>query len=256
MWRVTRMSVSSCSTPVDPMLALLPTDLERGRYCTLLDALLTRKVLIAGHRVLDYGASWGTSSVALSRSGASEVVGVEPSASRVEQGRALVAQAAPTTRISLIHTPDTKALPFPDGEFMFVLANGVLEHIPQPRHLYIREIWRILAPGGHFMISETPNKYFPKEVHTTWLWFNHWLPREVARRRAVRRKRFDASRTDWDSSGWRGLGYFELVRGLASYRLVPERTRLRHRLLSMVGLPASLIDPGPIWVLQKKKTVA
>jgi SAM-dependent methyltransferase len=189
--------------------------------------------------------------VALIRRGASEVVGVEPNALRAKEGQSLVAKAAPDAKAFLIHTPNTALLPFVDGEFKFILANGVLEHIPQPRGLYIRELWRVLAPDGHLMINETPNKYFPKEVHTTSLWFNHWLPRRLAYQRAVRSRRFDPNRTDWDSSGWRGLGYFELVAPIGNYRLISERTRLRHRLLAAVGLPASLIDPYPTWILQK-----
>jgi SAM-dependent methyltransferase len=189
--------------------------------------------------------------VALIRLGASDVVGVEPSPHRVAQGQALIAKAAPGAKASLIRTPDTASLPFSDGEFVFVLANGVLEHIPQPRDSYIRELWRVVAPEGHLMINETPNKYFPLEVHTTSLWFNHWLPRRLAHRRAVRRGRFDANRGDWDSSGWRGLGYFELVRAIRGYRLASEQTKLRHRLLSRLGLPSALVDPYPTWVLQK-----
>ena len=124
--------------------------------------------------------------VALIRVGASEVVGVEPNPLRVKEGRALIAKAAPGAKAFLTHTPDTAALPFVDGEFRFILANGVLEHIPQPRDSYVRELWRVLAPDGHLMVNETPNKYFPKELHTTSLWFNHWLPRELAHKRAVR----------------------------------------------------------------------
>jgi SAM-dependent methyltransferase len=248
------VSVPPGSMSADPILSLLPSETERARYQTLLSTLSKWKALFIGRRVLDFGASWGTSAVALIRSGASEVIGVEPSLSRVEQGRELVIKAVPAAKVSIICTPDTTALPFVDEEFAFILANGVLEHIPQPRDPYIRELWRVVATGGHLMISETPNKYFPKDVHTTSLWFNHWLPRRLAHHRAVRRRRFDPSRTDWDSSGWRGLGYFEIVRPLAYYRLIPERTKLRHRLLPRVGLPASLIDPGPIWVLQKTRS--
>jgi hypothetical protein len=101
------------------------------------------------------------------------------------------------------------------------------------------------------MINETPNKYFPKDVHTTHLWFNQYLPSDIARRRAVQRGRFDANRTDWASSGWRGLGFYELVEPLGRFRLVPEQNAIRHRLLTFVGLPASLFDPYPTWVLQK-----
>ena len=236
----------------DRVLEFIESETERARYRTLVDALSARQALFSGQRVLDFGASWGLSAVALALLGAAEVVGVEPSLSRIQQGRTFLARAAPAAKVSLVHTPDTAALPFADGAFVFILANGVIEHIPQPRHPYLRELWRVLSPGGHLMISETPNKYFPKDVHTTLLWFNHWLPRGLAHRRAVRRGRFSPSATDWVSSGWRGLGYFELVRPLDGYRLVPERARLRHRVLSRLGIPASLIDPGPIWVLQKE----
>ncbi|HMG17847.1 MAG TPA: class I SAM-dependent methyltransferase [Gemmatimonadales bacterium] len=198
-------------TPADPIVPLLPSDTERSRYETLLQTLAAWRTLFIGRRVLDFGSSVGLSSIALIRHGAAEVVGVEPNLSRVEQGRTLLAELALDAKISLIHTPKTVALPFADGEFAFILANAVIEHIAQPRDSYIRELWRVLAPGGHLMINETPNKYWPKELHTTQLWFNNWLPRRLAHWRAVRRRRFDASRTDWDSSGWRGLGYFEMV---------------------------------------------
>jgi|RhiMetdeSRZDD1v2_1073273.scaffolds.fasta_scaffold07280_9 cyclopropane fatty-acyl-phospholipid synthase-like methyltransferase len=239
-------------TIADSILPLLPSETERGRYENLFNTLSERKSLFAGHRVLDFGASWGTSMIALISLGAREVVGIEPSRERIEQGHRLLAKAIPGAQALLIHAADTAALPFVDGEFMFILANGVLEHIPQPRDPYIRELWRVLAPGGHLMISETPNKYFPKEVHTTSLWFNHWLPSGLAHWRAVCRRRFNPNRLDWDSSGWRGLGYFELVKPIRGYRLVPEQSRFRHHLFSMIGLPSSLLDPGPIWIFQKK----
>src|SRR2546421_11482880 len=131
------MRVPPHPTLVDPILPLLSSETERRRYETLLDTLSAWKTLFTGCRVLDFGASWGTSLIALIRLGASEVVGVEPNPSRVEQGRALVAKAAPDAKASLIHTLNTATLPFADGEFLFILANGVLEHIPQPRDSYI-----------------------------------------------------------------------------------------------------------------------
>src|SRR5688572_26281690 len=105
---------------MDPIFGLLPSDTERARYRTLLDALSARQACFRGRRVLDFGASWGTSAIALIRLGASEVIGVEPSTERVERGRDLIARAAPGARVSLLHTPDTARLPFADGEFSFI----------------------------------------------------------------------------------------------------------------------------------------
>lgn len=245
------MPHASHSSIADPIYALLPSVIERERYATLLETLASWKPLFTGHRVLDFGASWGTSLIALSRLGASEIVGVEPSPTRVERGRKMLAKATHEAKISLINIQNTAQLPFANGEFKFILVNGVLEHIPQPRDPYIRELWRVLAPHGHLMVNETPNKYFPKELHTTALWFNHWLPRQLAYWRAVRYGRFDPNRTDWDSSGWRGLGYFEFVKPLNSYRLIPEQSKRRHRMFKLAGLPSSLLDPYPTWILQK-----
>lgn len=236
---------------MDPYARLLESETDRERLETLVQTLSEWQELFRGRRVLDFGASVGISLIALLRLGAVEVVGVEPDGARVARGKDLLARAAPDAKASLIHVPDTRKLPFPPGEFGFVLVNAVMEHIPQPRMDYIRELWRLVSPGGVLMVNETPNKYFPKEIHTTSLWFNHWLPRHVAYVRAVRRGRFDARRSDWHSSGWRGLGYFELVKPITGYRLIPERARLRHRLLALIGVPASIFDPYPTWVLQK-----
>lgn len=244
-------SEATLTAPADPYLSLLQSETDRERFETLLRTLAGWQGLFAGKRVLDFGASVGISLIALLRLGAVEVIGVEPDRGRVDRGQDLLARAAPGAKASLIHVPNTRHLPFADGEFGFVLVNAVMEHIPQPRQDYVRELWRLVSSGGVLMVNETPNKYFPKEIHTTSLWFNHWLPREMAHRRAVRRGRFDARRTDWDSSGWRGLGYFELVNPISGYRLIPERGRLRHRLLTMVGVPASVFDPYPTWILQK-----
>jgi SAM-dependent methyltransferase len=186
------------------------------------------------------------------RLGAKQVAGIEPSEARIKQARKLIAQGNFTEQVVMFHTADTSHLPFRDGEFPFVLVNAVLEHIPEPRDPYIKEIWRVLEPGGHMLINETPNKYFLRELHTTdGLWFNHWLPSEWAHKRAVRNGRFASDRTDWDSSGWRGLSYFEITRALQGYKLIPELTHRRHCILASLGIPASIIDPYPTWVFQK-----
>jgi ubiquinone/menaquinone biosynthesis C-methylase UbiE len=156
--------LSACQD--DPILPLLNSDTERVRYRVVLLELLERTSLFRGQRVLDFGASWGTSAVALIRAGASEVVGIEPDLERVAQGCELVQKLGLTGRVDLRHCADTSQLPFSDGSFPFVLSNGVIEHIRQSeRPAILREVWRVLAPGWHLMVSETPNYGLVKHLN-------------------------------------------------------------------------------------------
>jgi SAM-dependent methyltransferase len=228
---------------------VLDNPTERRRYRTLMRTLAPFAPLVRGARVLDFGSAHGPSLCALLALGAARVVGVEPDPQRVEKGEKLIALAGLTERAEIRCERDTTHLPFPDGAFPLVLANAVLEHIPQPRDAWIRELWRLTAPGGHLIVNETPNKYLPRDVHTTGLLFVPWLPARLAERYAAARGRHPGE--EWSQCGWRGIGYFELVRPLSGYELVPERTRGRHRLLHRLGLPASLLDPYPTWVFRR-----
>ena len=201
-------------------------------------------------RVLDFGAGDALSMVALLDLGIRNVDGVDVVASEVDRGQKFLAEAGGDPA-RLLHVPDTRRLPFPDRCFDTVVANAVLEHIAQPRDAHIREVWRVLRPGGHWLICETPNKYLPLDFHTTGLMWVPWLPSSLARRYALWRGRFSADKP-WESSGWRGLGHFELLNALpTAYRVIHEQSRFRHRVFRAMGLPASLLDPYPLWILQK-----
>jgi len=108
-------------------------------------------------------------------------------------------------------------------------------------------------PSGHLIINETPNKYLPIDFHTTGgLWFVPWLPKNLARRYAILRGRFRSDK-DWDHSGWRGVGYYEITKVLGrNYRAIPEMSHRRHRFLAKLHLPPGLLDPYPQLIFEKQ----
>ena len=242
---------SPTSDPFEEQVISSMWPIEIQRYRTIKESLSEWHNLFYNKNVLDFGAGYGLSISALLFNGAKYVIGIEPDEERVKAGVSLLKQAGLGNYFKMIHVSDTMSLPFEDKHFGFVFVNAVLEHIPIPRKKFLFELWRLVSDDGYLMINETPNIYFPKEVHTTNLWFNQWLPESLAYRRAIYNKRFAQDQKSWKSSGWRGLGYLEVARAISGYQLVPERSRLRHRIFSAIGIPASIIDPYPTWVFRK-----
>jgi SAM-dependent methyltransferase len=130
--------------------------------------------LNGSERVLDIGCGIGRLTRALSRRAAS-VVGVDVSDEMVQQARKALADVA-NAEIQLGNGHDLAGLA--DGEFDAAYSFVVFQHIPDPAVTcrYIREIGRVLRPGGWtvFQISEAP------EIHRADTWRHvHTLRRSV-----------------------------------------------------------------------------
>jgi ubiquinone/menaquinone biosynthesis C-methylase UbiE len=76
---------------------------------------------------------------------------------------------------------------FASNQFDVVIVNEVLEHVPDQDGA-LREIWRVLKPGGKFLLF-CPNRFYPFETHgllirgtlRMWLPFLHYLPSSLCK---------------------------------------------------------------------------
>jgi demethylmenaquinone methyltransferase/2-methoxy-6-polyprenyl-1,4-benzoquinol methylase len=99
----------------------------------------------AGERILDLAAGTGTSSVALSHTGA-KVVAVDFSPGMIAEGR------RKHKNIEFVEA-DIEKLPFGDDEFDAVTISFGLRNVNDPKRA-LAEMYRVLKPGGRVVICE------------------------------------------------------------------------------------------------------
>jgi ubiquinone/menaquinone biosynthesis C-methylase UbiE len=161
---------------------------------------------LRGARVLDFGCGTGSSAVVMAEQGA-EVVGADAEAISLDIAACRARDLGLQARCSFIRIPYVDAddrLPFLDASFDRCALIGVLEHMKtSERMACAAEIHRILRPGGDLFIFDTPNRAFPKDLHTTLLWFVGWMPERLARAYAIFRKRFESNQ---DFRRYGGIG--------------------------------------------------
>ena len=99
-------------------------------------------------RLLDVGCGTGAASRAAAAVAAS-VVGIDLSPEMIHQAVDL-AEGIENVRFEVA---DAEGLPFGDREFTAVLCSNSFHHYPDPLQA-VREMARVLAPGGHLVIGD------------------------------------------------------------------------------------------------------
>jgi SAM-dependent methyltransferase len=115
---------------------------------------------IAGRRVLDLGAGFGSLALYFAHLGA-DVVAADPNASRLRVAERIAARHGLALRGVQAHA---QHLPFADEHFDVVIANNSLCYIVDrgDRRAGFAEILRVLRPGGWFG-ARNPNRLHPRD---------------------------------------------------------------------------------------------
>jgi SAM-dependent methyltransferase len=118
--------------------------------------------------------------------------------------------------VRLFSNDETRRLPWNSETYDLVLAAAIVEHLPRDRRTQVDEYYRVLAPGGHIAILDTPNRHFPLETHSIGLPLVQWLPPALAYgyARCFRPKKFWATRYAEfaaDGTGWRNATLAECL---------------------------------------------
>lgn len=102
-------------------------------------------------RILDAGCGGGRNLVYLLRSGF-EVFGIDRSPAAVAQVRGLAARLAPALPALNFRAGELDGLPWPDADMDAVICSAVLHFAADEDHFgsMLREMWRVLRPGGLF----------------------------------------------------------------------------------------------------------
>jgi SAM-dependent methyltransferase len=107
---------------------------------------------VKGKRVADIACGTGYGSYALAQAGAQSVHGMDISETAVTNCRK--SYEAPNLSFSVGNAQNLSSIP--DGAFDLLVSFETIEHLPDV-DAYLREIARILCPGGTFLVS-TPDR--------------------------------------------------------------------------------------------------
>jgi ubiquinone/menaquinone biosynthesis C-methylase UbiE len=138
--------------------------LQRGYEGPLLDRLGGR---VVGQSVLEVGCGRGVGTeVILGRFGAGRVWAFDLDPDMVEKARRRLARF-PGDRVQLT-VGDAAAIAADDASFDAVFDFGILHHVPDWRKA-VREISRVLRPGGRFFFEEVTSRALARWAYRTFL---------------------------------------------------------------------------------------
>lgn len=234
-------------------------ELQRSRY------VFSSKLLdVKGKKVLEFGCNVGATAIVLAHLGA-KVTALDVQERFVKVASLNAERYGFRSNIDLSHVPDTTRLPYPSGSFDVVSCNSVLEYVP-PEALpaVLREVDRVLAPGGTLAILGTSNRLWPKERHSK-RWLVNYLPRALdpllpaeARRRGVTAWTLRDAFPGYEDMGLKSEGR-ELLAMRSAMGLRGEESlamTAAARVASRFGVSIGMLLPSIVLLLKKPQISA
>lgn len=162
--------------------------------------------------ILDFGCGFGASSYCMIRRGAMNIVAADLERPNTGFASEFFASRGLSSRVTIFSGDITSSLR--PSSFSVIWLQAVMEHLlPEERRTYLRRFWESLMPGGILIITETPNRAWPVEGHTTGgTWWIPWMkPRNVFRKMRRREKYQAYSDVDFYRCGIIGSSYREIL---------------------------------------------
>lgn len=196
--------------------------------------------LVRNQSVLDFGCGLGAHSIGMAMRGAMHVTGVDINETFLARARDEAPRQGIVGKTSFV-TPD--GLSQLDGQFDLVLSYNSMEHFSDPLST-LREMRRLVRPGGRVVISFSPPWYSAYGAHFAYItpipWVHFVFPERTLMRVRTRYRNDGATRFE-DIEG--GLNRMSVRR---YFRLLREAgLEIRSsRLIAMRGLPLVTRVPG------------
>jgi cyclopropane fatty-acyl-phospholipid synthase-like methyltransferase len=116
-------------------------------------------------RVLDAGCGIAAPALRIAERYGCEITGVNISREQVRQGRRLIEERRMSHRVKIVRG-DVRALDFPDGSFDAIVcleAAGDICVTEQDKDRLVRDLHRVLRPGGHVGFSDLALRACPSQ---------------------------------------------------------------------------------------------
>ena len=160
-------------------------DMEKLLYTRMTD---TRRFIVPwldsvrplrGSTILEIGCGTGPSTVALAEQGA-EVTGIDLNERSLNVAKDRLGAHELDGHFHLANAREIKSR-FADKHFDFIIFFASLEHMTHTeRMIAMKDAWDMLPAGALLCVTETPNRLWLGDPHTSRLPFFQWLPDDLA----------------------------------------------------------------------------